>query len=333
MIMKWLLRILYVILVLFASLYILQMGYISRNNLYYVENVKDHWDDTEVFLDGVSTLQYLDYYQETPIYTFSATSGENKFDLNVYAIGITYQETFYNGYMIFINNVEIYENGTLIENPIIKLTVNVTADTIYVDNGYQSQGSVVFDPTSDSFYGNTPLLMLFDVEGNLINGQGTDDTEDDVYSEISKITIDYSNRTTEDDTTYLFNSETDGGKALFVGTNGTVNDPTYYSDDSFVINQADYRLSEQFIGDTLSDADITTLGLITPQGDLTENNWEVWKTMLSYTFFIIIVSYFLFFHKLVKAKVQEARAKKLQNDAPVNAIFKDIIYDETKDGK
>ncbi len=335
MILKWVGRFLFMMVVLFAALYVVQLGYISRNNEYYTQQVKNNWNDNQVFLEGVSTLQYLDYFQEAPIYTFNANTESTTFDVNIYAIGITYNDAFYNGYMIFVNNVVIYENDEIVQNPILMITVNVTADTIQVDNTYQSQGSVLFDPLSDSFYGNSPVLMLFDVAGNLINDQGTDDTADDVYADLSKITIDYSNRTVEDDNTYLFNSETTDGKSLFVASTNPIEDPALYTDDTLSITASDYQLSDQFIGDTLSDQDVVALGLNTTHGDLTDYNWQIWRTMIIYVFAVLVITYFLFFHKHVRLRFKNKQLDTSSSlgQAKVEPIFKDAPPDDNEDGK
>jgi hypothetical protein len=331
--MKWIGRFIYLILVLFAALYIAQIGYIARNNKYYAEEIKDHWNDTDIFLNGVSTLQFLDYYQEAPIYNYSVDTATVTFDLNIYAVGTTYNDEFYDGLLVFVNNVAIYQNGSLIENPLIKLTVNTSEDTILIDEEYQNQGSVVYDPTNESFYSNAPILMLFDVDGNLLNTNGTDDTSDDLVSTIEKITLDYSDRETDDDNTYLFNADVNS-QVLFIAQNGTVTDNTMFKDETFTLSASDYQLSEQFVGDELSDVDIEALGLNADHGDLTDYQWELIKYIAVYALAVLVLTYFIFFHKLVKAK--RGLNKSDQDDDETKnfqPIIKDYVPKENEDGK
>lgn len=333
--MKWIGRIIYIFVVLFAALYVAQIGYIARNNKYYIEEIQANWNDTEIFLNGVSTLQFLDYYQETPLYTYTVDTNDLSFDLNIYAVGTTYNEVFYDGVMVFVNNIEIYENGVLVENPIIKLTVNTSEDTILIDDEYQNQGSVVFDPSTESFYSNAPVLMLFDVDGNFINANDTDDdTSDDIISTIERITLDYSNRTTDDDSIYQFNTDING-EALFIAQTSTVTDNAMYTDDTFLIEASDYQLSKQFSGDTYTDADITTLGLITEHGDLSAYQWELIKYIGAYALAVLVLTYFIFFHKLVKAKRERDKLGKNEDGTPktIEPIFKDYTPKDNEDGK
>jgi len=333
--MKWIGRIIYIFVVLFAALYVAQIGYIARNNKYYVEEIQDHWNDTETFLNGVSTLQFLEYYQETPLYTYAVDTDDLSFDLNIYAVGTTYSDVFYDGIMVFVNNIEIYEDDVLVENPIIKLTVNTSEDTILIDEEYQNQGSVVYDPSTESFYSNAPILMLFDVDGNLINSNGTeDDSSDDLISTIERITLDYSNRSTNEDNAYQFNTDLNG-EALFIAQTSTVTDNAMYTDDTFLIEANDYQLSKQFSDETFTDSDVTTLGLITDHGDLTIYQWELIKYIVIYAVAVFILTYFIFFHKLVKAKRQRDRQGNNEDGTPKMSepIFKDYVPKENEDGK
>ncbi|QWB95892.1 hypothetical protein KHQ89_08305 [Mycoplasmatota bacterium] len=333
--MKWIGRIIYIFVVLFAALYVAQIGYIARNNKYYVEEIQDHWNDTEIFLNGVSTLQFLEYYQETPLYTYAVDTDDLSFDLNIYAVGTTYSDVFYDGIMVFVNNIEIYEDDVLVENPIIKLTVNTSEDTILIDEEYQNQGSVVYDPSTESFYSNAPILMLFDVDGNLINSNGTeDDSSDDLVSTIERITLDYSNRSTNEDNAYQFNTDLNG-EALFIAQTSTVTDNAMYTDDTLLIEASDYQLSEQFSDETFTDSDVTTLGLITDHGDLTIYQWELIKYIVVYAVAVFILTYFIFFHKLVKAKRQRDRQGNNEDGTPKMSepIFKDYVPKENEDGK
>ena len=344
MILKWVGRFVYIILVMFSALYIIQIGYISRNNAYYVNEVMDHWNERDTYLEGVSTLQYLDYYQKDPFYTYNTKDhggvvGETNFELSIHAVGITYNDIFYDGFLVFINNVEIYENGSLVEDPILKLTANLSDATILIDDTYENQGSVVFDPQSESYYGNTPALMLFDITGNLINDNGTeDDTSDDILATLAKITIDYSNRSTNEEAgTYIFNSDVTGGSPLFVGANGTVNDGAIYTATDLVVEASDYQLSNQFVGEEFSDTDVQTLGLNDQHGDVSDYNGEIWRIMVFYILAVAVITYFLFFHKIVRAKYLDKKAASQTNsnvvEAEVEPIFKDAPAEDNEDGK
>lgn len=332
MTLKWIGRIFYVILVLFAALYVVQVGFVSRNNAFFVSEVQDNWDDTETFLEGVATLQLLDYFQETPIYSYSGDENDNSFDLNIYAVGTTYNEEFYDGFLILVNNVEIYENGNLVENPIIKITANVSEDTILIEEEYQAQGSVVYDPTNESFYGNAPILMLFDVDGNLINENGTDDENDDVFSTLERITVDYSNRDLDDDGAYLFNADLND-EVLFIAQRDAVTDNALF-EDTLVFEASDYQLSKQFSDGTLSDDDVTALGLNTNTGNLSDYNWEIYKSAGIYVLIVILLTYFIFFHKKVMEKMRAKKSSQSDTvELKVEPIFKDSEPTNEKDGK
>jgi len=338
MTLKWIGRILYFILVLFGAIFIVQLGIGAKNNSYYVNDVQPEWDNTQQFLTGISTIYAFDYFQEDAFYTYSKNEEDISFDLNIYAIGGTYGEEFYDGFIILINHVEIYENDTLIENPLVKITIDLTENTYLTNDDLTSQFETIYDPENDSIYAtqaynNIPAVRLFYAPGHLINTNDTDDVADDIISTVNRITIDYSNRETDEDGNYIFNYDhTD--KYLFIASTTDTVDESIYK-ETFTIEDSHYKLSEQFSDDTYTDDDIDTLNLVTDHGDLSPYNWQLVNPILIYLLFAITFTYLIFFHKHVMAKI---RAKKqttsnLEEKAIVEPIFKDIEPSNEKDGK
>ena len=52
----------------------------------------------------------------------------------------------YNGLMFVINDIRIVEDDELIENPIIRMSVTLSHQTLMVNDAYQNNGSIIFDP-------------------------------------------------------------------------------------------------------------------------------------------------------------------------------------------
>ena len=338
MTLKWIGRILYFILVLFGAIFIVQLGIGAKNNSYYVNDVQPKWDNTQEFLTGISTIYAFDYFQEDAFYTYRFDEEDISFDLNIYAIGGTYGEEFYDGFIILINHVEIYENDTLIENPLIKITVDLTESTYLMSNELTSQFETIYDPSNDSIYAtqdynNIPAVRLFYAPGHLINTNETDDVADDVISTVSRITIDYSNRETDEDGNYIFNYDHIEKYLFIASTTETVDESI--DKEILVIDDSDYKLSDQFSDDTYTDEDIDALNLVTTHGDLSPYNWQLIKPILIYMLFAIIFTYLIFFHKHVMAKIRAKKENTSDSEEKVivEPIFKDIEPSNEKDGK
>ncbi len=334
--LKWIGRLIYIILVIFLTQYVLLMGYVSRGNEYFTKDVRDHVNENIKYLEGISTLQNLDYFKETPIYTATSDLDDTKFDVNIYAMGFSYNDEYYDGFMILVNNIHIYQNGAEITDPVIKIIVDLTGDTFLSNGKYVSQVSTTYDSTIEGVYQGMPLMLLYEENGYLTYNNGTeDDTSDDLLATISKITINYSDRNMDDDGEFIYNPS---GKPLFVASDGT-NDDALVTDDSFEITPEAYELSKQFSNDVLSDDDISNLGLNTTKGNMSAYNWQIWKTMIIYVLSVVVITYFLFFHKHVRAKVAQRNAVKAAStiEAKVEPIFKDEVKTESngeaKDGK
>jgi uncharacterized ion transporter superfamily protein YfcC len=74
--------------------------------------------------------------------------------------------------------------------------------------------------------------------------------------------------------------------------------------------------------------------LITAKDDLTPYNGAIWRIMVIYVALIIVITYFLFFHKMVMSRLQLKKALSDKENTVKNTevIFKDSDID-IKDGK
>ena len=144
--LKWVGRILYVVVISLLSLQVYSFAYYSKLQEYYTDNVAENINDDAVLLNGVNTLMGIDYYRESPVlYEYINDTGDYQISVGVYAIGITSNEINYDGYVILVNNVCIVENDVVLQDPLLKISVELDTDTLMVDNTLSNRGSVFFD--------------------------------------------------------------------------------------------------------------------------------------------------------------------------------------------
>lgn len=327
--MKWIGRSVYVLALVFISIIIYRYAYTAKLQEYYDAEIRDHINEDETLLRGLNTLLTIDYYRESPIlYQFVSDTGDYQFTLTSYAIGITYGDVSYNGLMFLINDLEIIEDGELIVDPVIKITVNLSDSTLLVEEEYTNMGSVYYDPLLPFSIYNVPALFLFDAENYLLISNDDEDATPE-YATIENITVEYSNGAPNDDNEYIFNEI-----PLFVGSKIEYRDAAYFKDSTFNIDPQLYQINDDFGSDGLTADDIETFNLVTDQDDLTPYNGAIWRIMVIYVLLIIVITYFLFFHKMVIARLQYKKRLADKEIAAKNpeVIFRDIDTD-TKDEK
>ncbi len=324
--MKWIGRSIYILVLLFISVSVYRIAYTAKLQNYYEAEIKDNMDDQETLLRGLNTLLTINYYRESPVlYHYESATGDYQFDLSTYAIGITADKKPYNGMMFVINNIKIKKNGELLENPIIKMSVTLSDATLLVNKDFSNTGSVYYDPAQPFSIYNVPALFLFDAENYL---QVPDTT--DQFASIEKITLEYSDGKLNNDKELLFDEV-----MLFVGSKTEYQGAAHFKDNSFAIDQSFYQINAQFGADGLTQDDIDNFNLVTEQDDLSPYNGAIWSILSIYVVAVSVVTYFLFFHKYVRARLQAKKEESYQGSSnnKSETIFKDEPFDSKKDGK
>lgn len=327
--LKWIGRSIYVLAIVFISVIIYRYAYTAKLNEYYDAEIRDNINDDETLLRGLNTLLTIDYYRESPmLYQFVSDTGDYQFTLTSYAIGITYGEASYDGLMFLLNDVKIIEDGELLVDPVLKITVNLSHNSLLVEDEFSNIGSVFYDPILPFSIYNVPALFLFDAENYLLIPNEDEDATPE-YATIENITVEYSNGEATDDNDYEFNEI-----PLFVGSKTEYRDAAYLKDSTFNIDPEIYEINDDFGSDGLTSDDIDNFNLVTDQDDLTPYNGAIWRIMVIYVLLVIMITYFLFFHKTL---MDHLRYKKRLADKEIavknpEVIFKDIDTD-TKDGK
>ncbi|HBG32376.1 MAG TPA: hypothetical protein DEG42_06845 [Acholeplasmataceae bacterium] len=323
--LKWVGRILYIIVISLLSLQIYSYAYYSKLQEYYMDHVEENLNDNEVYLNGINTLMGIDYYRESPIlYSFSSTAGDYQFSVNVYAVGVNAKDLYYDGLMIFVNNVSIMKDSAVIEDPILKISVELDQSTLLVGEELSDTGSIYFDPSQPFAYYNVPVLFLFDADDYLKV------PDEDAFAVIDRILVEYSDGEKDEDNALIFDDS-----ALFIASRELISDAAYHKDTAFDINVEDYKLRDDFADQVPTDAEILTFGLNADHGDLDAYNWTVWKTMLIYVALVIVVTYLLFFHKMVREHFKTKNyipRNNTGNTITVEPIFKDPDINQ-KDGR
>ena len=322
--MKWLGRSIYVLAIVFISVLVYRIAYTAKLQSYYDSEIRDHIDVDVVLLKGLNTLLTIDYYRESPLlYTYESPLDDYQFTISSYAIGITYGDISYDGIMFVINDVLLKEDDVVVANPILKISVNLSDETLLVDKVYSDVGSVYYDPEQPFSIYNVPALFLFDADNYLLVPN-----EENTFATIETITLEYSNRETNANSEPVFNDI-----PLFVGSKTEYRDAAFTKDPTFDIDSTLYQIRDNFESKNISDNDIEAFNLVTDQDDLSPYNGEIWKILSVYILAVVVVTYFLFFHKFVKAKIASRKVLDAKDNSEVNPeiIFKDI--DENKKGE
>ncbi|MCF7929937.1 MAG: hypothetical protein K9L02_00305 [Acholeplasmataceae bacterium] len=323
--LKWFGRALYVMMITLLSLQVYSYSYYSKLQEYYTDVVADHVDDDAIFLKGINTLMGIDYYRESPVlYEYIKDDGDFQLTVRVYAIGIMSDDAYYDGYMIFVNDVVIVEDGVTLVDPVIQIAVELDHATLLVNEVMTDSGSITYDSQQAFAYYNVPVLFLFDAESYLKI------PDEDAFSNLTRIEVSYSNRTVDEDDYYVFDES-----PLFIAASTPISESAYNKDSNLIINANDYRLRDQFADDIPNDAEITSFNLITGRDDLSDYNGVIWRTMAIYAVIVVGITYLLFFHKKVREhyKTRNYGVKTDgSNTSSTEPIFKDAEYTD-KDGK
>ncbi len=319
--LKWILRFFYIMIISVATLYVYGSANYGRLEEYYAKYMADEIDNDAVYLKGINTLMNLEYHQENAIYTSPESTDTEHIKVSVYAIGIKNDGKYYDGMMVFVNELEIYEDGKLVENPIIKITADLSDKTYKFNDELTDTPYVVYDSTKAFPYSYAPTLFLVYAEDYLL----IPDTEN--YATVNRISVSYSNGEINEEGQYVFNPT-----LLFAGANEEVSEAAYNKAINLNLNESSFRLTETF-GDELSLDEIETLNLNTERGSLKEFNGVIVKTMLIYGLIVLALTYVLFFHKFVMAKIRNKRESSqtvVQKEPGKEqvAIFQDIDYSE-----
>ena len=327
--LKWIGRIIYVVAVLYMSVFVFTLSYQAKLQDYYDSEIRENVNNDEILLRGLNTLYNIEYYRESPIlYQFEQLEGNHQFTLTVYAIGGYLSDTPSDGMMLVINNIKIIEDGELIEDPVIKISVTSSHQTFLVNDEYIQTASVTYDPLLPYSTKNAPALFIFDAEDFLLI-PNEDDQAPNEYATLTRITLDYSNGKNNDNGKYVYDS-----KPLFIASPILPSDAAYAKDDDFSIDPSLYKIRENFIDEGLTDEVISTYNLNTETDDLSPYNKTIWKILLIYFFSLTVVTYFAFFHRIVKER--KAMKKRMEEKAKLannpNTLFKELD-DDVKDGK
>jgi len=324
--LKWVLRFFYIMIIIMATSITWRGASDQRVFAYYNEHVRDYVNQPEDFLVGLNTLG-LHSHTKDPIYEFHMTEGDHQISIVSHAVrAYTSNGDIRDGVLFHVYNVRIVEDSELIENPVLDITIYLN-DSIYTN----SDGDPVNFRTITYRYGlnfpesGLPSYILIYETGFMRKDA------DSPFVDIIKLRVDYSSGDLGADGKLKYNPS-----ALFIGSDTLVSDSAFVKTDDFIIDNANYQLSETYDFETFeTDADYLAVGLITDRGSLSAYNGLVWRTMAIYALIVAALTYVLFFHKNVRARMQEKSYQPKDPSIKVDkseAIFKDVEYKD-KDGK
>lgn len=328
---KWLGRIVFVIIVGLLTVQIYYFAYYSKLQEFYAEHMAQNVDDDDLYLRGMNALSDIDYYQDMPIYRYQSENPDYLFNFSVRAIGAQIandkkDRIRVDGLMFYMNNIRIKDY----EHPVIRITLTLDQASIIVrdEKGKDSlidSIEMVYNSGASFPESNIPVLFLLKTEGSMIIPETT------TLANVSMIKLEYSSGVpTPDGKSFDYDP-----KALFIASVSPVSEGAYMKDESFFISEESYSLSHLFVDNIPTQDDIISFGLITERESLSAYNGIVWRTMIGYTLIVALVSYMLFFHKKVMENYKAKRDAKFRAENPRFTKPKEIIEelkDEEKDG-
>jgi hypothetical protein len=306
--LKWIWRILYFVIIALLSLQVYGYAYFTQLEAYYSDEVAPFINENVSYLEGMNTLIGLTYFQETPIVSYAFNEGNYQLTVSIHAVGALTEEASVDGYAIFVNDVKIIHEGVLLERPIIKITSQVSENTMLVDAAKTNRRSITFDPGNPFSYQNVPVFFLFDYDNYLI------DSENNLVSILERIEIQYGY--IENDA-YVFEDQ-----YIFLASTEVSNEAVFNQQkvSGLTILPADYQLMANLNDTTPSDEELELYGLNANRGDITAYSYIMTRAIVIYIVVIFIFTYFLFFHKSVRQYFKQKKNPPVVLD---NSIFKD----------
>lgn len=305
---KWIWRILYFVIIALLSLQVYGYAYFTQLEAYYSDEVEPYLNDNTTFMEGMNTLIGLTYFEELPIVSYHFDEGNYQLSVSIHAVGALTEEQAVDGYAILVNNIQIVHDGVLLERPIIKITSQVSENTMLVDAAKTNRRSIIFDPGNPFSYQNVPVFFLFDYDNYLL------DSENQLVSVLERIEIQYGY--IEEDA-YVFEDQ-----YIFLATQEVSNEAALNQQkvSGFEILPTDYQFMKNFNEMTPTEDELLAFGLNANRGDISAYSYIMTRAIIIYIVVIFIFTYFLFFHKSVR---QYFKNKKAQPVVLENQIFKD----------
>jgi hypothetical protein len=316
-----------------ATVMVYTSSYVDATVAFYNDHMSDV-NDTDDFMVGISTIMDLEYFQKDPVYQFSVNTGDYQFTLGIYHFGYTYNKKLNDGIMIFINDIQINYDGLLLENPITKLELSLS-DQTYKERGAKDKTDLVvreFNPSKSVTAAYLPVLFLLYDEDNLRKTDGT-------YSTIDSIKLGFSTGELDQNSQLIYNTLFFTSIDLQLIDETVLNNEAEFVDYTYQFNHTDFQLTNLF---NLSndkqyptEVEILTYQLIIEKGPLGDYNYIIWRSMSLYILIVILITYILFFHKIVKEKYFNKKYPTKTKDLKTiqeRSIFKDDDL-SNKDGK
>jgi hypothetical protein len=322
--LKWIGRILYVVVIFILTIQIYSFAYFSKLQNYHDDKIADLIDDDIAYMEGLNTLMGIDYFRVTPtLYEYSgeSTDDENSYrlDVSVYAVGASSEEASFDGYAILVNNISIIEAGEEILDPIIRITAELDQQTLMVDEELSDRGSVFYNPAQPFAYYNIPVLFLFDTDNYLRDPESGD------IASLERIEVNYSKGEKDDDGNFIFSDI-----PLFIASTSEISEAALgdLKDPNLMIDSEIYQIRDGFEDQLPSDTDVQTLNLNTTRSDLSAYNGVIWRTMGIYTLIIALLTYLVFFHRRIREHIRTKNEPKRPMSSN-KALFTDYV--EKKD--
>ena len=311
--LKWVLRILYFVVVAILSLQVYGYAYFEQLGAYYDENMKDSINDPNELMEGMNTILGLSYFQETPdLYTYEVSEGDTQFRVTIKAVGAVTEGEGVDGYAIILSDLSYTKDAQIQDRTIMRMTVELDDDTFLVDGVKTNRKTLIYDSDNPFSFQNIPVFFVFDYEGYTYN-----ETLDS-YASMTRLELIYGS---VDGDEYVFDDQ-----LTFLATPTPNNEAARHKSSDLIIDQEDYHFMSSFTDNIPNDTDIETLGLNINRGDINDYNYVIYRIIAIYLVIVFIVTYFLFFHKSFLAYLRKRKDTKLTEalvKKETQAIFKD----------
>jgi hypothetical protein len=305
--LKWVGRVLYIVLILYLTFRMYGFAYVAKLQSYYAEVVVETIDDDLAYLEGIATVMGLDYVQRTPLYTYENLSGDYQLRVAVHTVGVNDGDNLIDGVLIFVNNLSITEKNLPTEEIPINITVSLS-DATFRD------GDTDTDKVSSK---GGHFLILYEIEGSLIS----DDSE--TIATVESISVTHISQNPDNNGEDGFSTQ-----PMFIANTSQIDEAVHGDNkDTLILDPEGYRLSDDFADGYPTQTELEAYDLSAEKGDMSGYNGVIFRTMSIYLLFVIVISYFLFFHKSVRERMRMRGVRtKTAQELASKSLFKD--YEE-----
>lgn len=311
--MKWIGRILYIIVVVIIGTLVLRFSQINAQVKYYNDNALPYLieNDRENYIEGYMTANLVEEYLKYPIYLANSNDETFTFEFAIYHLRVTNNDNNISYLTFYFNEVTFNYEELLSDYNSYEENNNTAGILIELKMAGVDEIVTNYYPLDINF--RMPIVILEQVKVNndeLFRFQVVDSNDKEVNktsNEIEKITItleDLTTATTEQPDpikTVIAEFNSDSTNDLSLTDNLILNGDTLES-NNFNGAVSNYALNDNYSNESLLGA--------THFGDLSVYQKGVVKSLIIYFLIVVVITFLLFFLKPLMNHLNQRRTNK-----------------------